>query len=184
MPGVVRLSIAVEKFKILAGLPAYGELPEQFSATEMGTHSEGFVVQFFPAQNLASWVGNFQRGLTSLNEVLEHPDGSSVIVVSGGECYIVDVESRKLKENFGGAFETVIRIPEKNIFIFGTSTDFEALDSSGRVWQSRRISWDGIRSLKLESDTLTGEAWSFEDIWIPFSLDVNSGEHKGGAKVE
>ena len=71
----------------------------------------------------------------------------------------------------------------KNILIFGTSTDFEAVGASGRVWRSRRISWDGIRSLKLESDTLTGEAWSL-DIWLPFSLDINSGEHKGGAKVE
>ncbi len=181
---VVRLSVAVEKFKILAGLPVYGDLPEQFSATGMGTHSEGFVVQFFPSGNDTSWVGNFQRGVNSFDEVLEHPDGSSVIVVAGGECYIVDVENRKLKDNFGAMFEIVIRVPEKNIVIFGSCIDFEALDASGRIWQSRRISLDGIRSLKLEGDTLTGEAWSFEDIWIPFSLDVNSGKHKGGAKVE
>ena len=180
----MRLSVAVEKFKILAGLPVYGDSPEQFSATGMGTHSEGFVVQFFPSGNNTSWVGNFQRGVNSFDEVLEHPDGSSVIVVAGGECYIVDVENRKLKDNFGAMFETVIRVPEKNIVIFGSCIDFEALDASGRIWQSRRISLDGIRSLKLEGDTLTGEAWSFEDIWIPFSLDVNSGEHKGGAKVE
>lgn len=180
---IVRLSIAMEKFKILAGLPVYGDLPEQFSATGIGTHSEGLVVQFFPAENRASWVGNFQRGLTSLNEVFEHPDDSSVIVIAGGDCYIVDIENRKLKDNFGGVFETVISVPAKNILIFGTSTDFEAVGASGRVWRSRRISWDGIRSLKLESDTLTGEAWSL-DIWLPFSLDINSGEHKGGAKVE
>ena len=181
---VVRLPVAVEKFKILAGLPVYGDLPEQFSTTGMGMHSEGFVVQFFLADNQDSWVGNFQRGLNSFDEVLEHPDAVSVIVVAGGECYIVHVENRKLKDNFGAMFETVIRIPEKNIIIFGTCIDFEAVGASGHIWQSRRISLDGIHSLKLEGDTLTGEAWSFEDIWIPFSLDVNSGEHKGGAKVE
>ena len=68
---VVRLSVAMqEKFKILAGLPAYGELPEQFGAN--GTHSEGFVVQFFPSGNRASWVGNFQRGVNSFDEMLEY----------------------------------------------------------------------------------------------------------------
>ena len=81
-------------------------------------------------------------------------------------------------------FETLIRVPEKNIVIFGSCVDFEAIGTSGCAWQSRRISWDGIRSLKLEGDTLTGEAWSFEDIWLPFSLDINTGEHKGGANVE
>lgn len=180
----MRLSVAVEKFKILAGLPAYGDLPEQFGADGMALHREGFVVQFFPSENRASWVGNFQRGMTSLDTVLEHPYGSSIIVVASGDCYIVDIESRELKDNFGGAFETIISVPKKNIIIFGTSTDFEALGVSGRIWRSRRVSWDGIRSLKLEGDTLTGEAWGLGDSWLPFSLDVKSGEHKGGAKVE
>ncbi len=181
---VVRLSVAVEKFKILAGLPVYGDLPEQFSATGMGTHREGLGVEFFPSENRASWVGNFQRGVTQLNEVFEHPDGSSIVVVAGGECYIVDVENRTLKETFGGMFETLIRVPEKNLVVFGTCLDFEALGIGGRVWQSRRISWDGIRSVKLNGETLMGEAWSLDDVWLPFSLNVNTGEHKGGAKVE
>lgn len=174
----------VEKFKILTGLPGYGELPEQFSTDGMGTYREGFVVEFLPSKNHASWVGNFQRGANSFDKVLEHPDGSFIIVVAGGECYIVDVENRKLKDNFGVMFETVICVPEKNIIIFGTCVDFEAIGVSGRIWRSRRISWDGIRNLKFECDTLTGEAWSFEDIWIPFSLDINTGEHTGGAQVE
>jgi hypothetical protein len=173
----------MEKFKALDGLPVYGDLPELFSATGMGIHREGFVVEFFPTENRASWVGNFQRGGTQLNEVVEHPDGSDVIVIAGGECYVVNVENRQLKDNFGGYFNVIIPVPEKDILIFGSSIDFEAHGSSGRVWRSGRISWDGVRLLKLEGDTLTGEAWSFEDVWIPFSLDVNSGEHKGGAKV-
>ncbi len=174
----------MEKFKILPGLPAYGDLPEQFSATGIGTHQEGLVVQISSFENRASGVGNFQPGLTSLDEVLEHPDGSSMIVVSGGECYIVDIERRSLKETFGGVYETIFRVPEKNIVIFGSSIDFDSLNSSGHLWQSRRISWHGIRHLNLEDDTLMGEAWSFEDSWIPFSLDVNTGAYKGGTKID
>ena len=174
----------MEKFKPLAGLPGYGDLPEQFSDTGEGTHREGFVVEFFPSKNRASWVGNFQRGLNSFDEVLEHPNGSSVIVVAGGAGYVIDIENRKLTNIFGGMIETVIRVPEKNIVIFGTCLDFEAVGASGLKWQSRRISWDGIRSLKLEDDVLKGEAWNLDDVWIPFSLNVNTGEHEGGANVE
>ncbi len=130
-----------------------------------------------------NWIGNFQRGLAAFDEVLEHPDGSSVIVVAGGECYVVDVDNRKLKENFGGTFETVVRVPDKNVLIFGTSTDFEALGESGRLWQSQRVSLDGIRSLRLEGNTLSGEAWCPGDTWSPFVLDINSGHHTGGADL-
>jgi hypothetical protein len=173
----------MEKFNILSGLPGYGELPEQFSSSGMGEHSEGFVVRFFGSGDQASWVGNFQRGLTQLDAALEHPGGSSVVVVAGGECYVVDVGNRSLIDTFGGTFETLIRVPEKNIIVFGSSIHFEAIGTSGRTWRSGRISWDGIRSLKLEGSTLKGEAWSYEDIWLPFALDVNSGECKGGAEA-
>lgn len=170
-------------FKILLGLPAYGELPKQFSATGTGMHREGFVVQFFSSNN-SSWIGNFQRGLTSLDQAIQHPDKSSVIVIAGGECYVVNAENKELKDNFGGTFETILNIRGKEIVILGTSTDFTAVDSNGIRWESLRISWDGIRSLMLEDEQLSGEAWSFEDVWLPFSLNINTGEHKGGAKCD
>jgi hypothetical protein len=180
----VQTSPSAEKFKPLAGLPGYGELPEQFSATGMGEHSEGYVVQFFPSDNQNPWIGNFQRGLTRLDAALDHPDGSAVIVIAGGECYVVDADNRTLRENFGGMFETVIPVPDKNVLIFGSSVDFEAVGASGRIWRSRRISWDGIRSLRLSGETLMGEAWDLNDKWVPFSLDINSGHHEGGTYLE
>ncbi len=173
----------MKRFQILSGLPAYGELPEQFSSTGMGTHSEGMVVEFFPNETSSSWIGNFQRGLTSLDKVLAHPNGSSAIVIAGGECYIIEIENRKLKESFGGMYETVFCIFEKNIVILGTSIDFDALNASGHLWQSQRISWDGLRHLKQEENILSGEAWSLGNTWIPFSLDIDSGKHTGGAKI-
>jgi hypothetical protein len=48
------------RFEILPGLPPYGPLPVQFSATGCGTHREGFVVQFDGSS--VPWVGNDQRG--------------------------------------------------------------------------------------------------------------------------
>ena len=50
-------------FEILTGLPGTGPWPEQFSATGLGTHSEGFVVRFVPDHGEA-WIGNFLPGLT------------------------------------------------------------------------------------------------------------------------
>jgi len=71
-------------FEELAGLPGSGPWPEQFSATGRGTHREGFVVKFVPARG-ASWIGNFQPGLTSLHGVYRHPNRHHLLVVSGGQ---------------------------------------------------------------------------------------------------
>ena len=144
-------------------------------------HSEGLVVQFFPSQAF-SWIGNFQRGLTKLDKVLDHPNGNSIIVVAGGECYVVDLTKKKLIENFGGDFLSAIEVPTKPLIVFESHTDFEAIGPTGRIWRSNRISWDGLRNVVVQETELYGEAWSYEDIWIPFKLNLDTGEHEGGAR--
>jgi hypothetical protein len=168
-------------FEILPGLPAHGELPLQFSSTGMGMHSEGFVVQFFPL-NASSWIGNFQRGLTKLDYVLDHPNGEAVIVVAGGECYVVDLKGKQSIENFGGDFVSAIEVPNKPLIVFESFVDFERVGPKGRIWRSNRISWDGMRNIAIKGDELVGEAWSYEDIWKPFRLNLDTGKHEGGAE--
>jgi hypothetical protein len=148
----------------------------------MGTHSEGFVVEFTTVSG-STWVGNFQGGLSGFSDVLEHPDGLSAIVVARGQAYIVNPEGRQLLGTFGGSIESAIPIEPHDFIIFGNGLWFEAYGPSGCLWRSRRISWDGMRGLSLSDDRLSGEAWSFEDVWLPFVLDVNTGECKGGANV-
>ena len=173
----------MERYRILEGLPPYGDLPQQFSATGMGKHREGLVVQVFPT-TAAGWVGNFQRGMGSLEGVFMHPNEVLLIVVAGGEGYVVEVDSQKLIQSFGGMLETVFEIPQQELLVFGDRTEFQAFGRSGRAWQSGRISWDGFCSLAVDGDQLVGEAWSYEDTWLPFSLDLRSGGHQGGAMVE
>ncbi len=163
------------KFRILEGLPATGDLPIQFSATGMGMHSEGLVIAFSSESSGESWVGNFQRGLSNFDDAVRHPNGVDVIVVAGGEAYVVNPATHSLQENFGGAFETISEVPDAKYLIFGTSTDFVAVGPAGRVWRSERIALDGVRSLHLDGLTLKGEADNGFDKWLPFSVDVLTG---------
>jgi hypothetical protein len=170
----------MHSFKILPGLPASGELPVQFSETGMGTHREGFVVEFTPPSGLA-WIGNFQGGVSGVSDVLEHPDGSSLIIIARGQAYIVSPENRTLLGTFGGTIESAIPVTAQGFIIFGNGLWFEAYGAAGCLWRSRRISWDGMRALSLKTDHLSGEAWSIEDVWLPFVLDIYNGECDGGA---
>src|SRR3954451_22507316 len=111
-------NLSVMKFEILAGLPTSGDWPEQFSATGMGVHREGLVVKFYP-DNQSAWVGNFQRGMTDLSDVTEHPNGANAIVIASGQGYVVDIANRQLIECFGGIIDSMFRVPNQNVIIFG-----------------------------------------------------------------
>jgi hypothetical protein len=171
----------VATFEVLPGLPPYGDWPEAFTETGQGRHREGYVVRFEP-DGAAAWVGNFQPGLSSFSLVCEHLNGRELIVIAGGQGYIVDPSDRTKREYFGGQIETVIPITELNLLVFGNGLWFEALGPSGRRWVTRRLSWDGMRSLQREGLRLVGEAWSpMTDDWVPLEVDLASGACSGGS---
>jgi uncharacterized protein YlzI (FlbEa/FlbD family) len=171
----------MQKFKILNGLPAYGPLPEQFSSTGMGKHREGFVVEFFPEDG-QSWIGNFQPGLGGIDDVIEHINGDHVIILSNGQAYVVDPETRSLINHFGSQIEYVTSIPELKILLFGNGLWFEAIGESGFIWQTRRLSWDGMRSLHHDGMVLSGEGYDpMADSWVSFTVDLSSGDSEGGS---
>ena len=169
------------RFEILPGLPTSGELPEQFSATGMGRHQEGCVVKFCP-DNRPAWIGNFQRGITSLAAVFAHPNETNLIVVAGGQGYVVDISNRQLIECFGGMLDSIIRVPNSNIIIFGDCTNFMAYGPAGSLWRSQRVSWDGVRNVTIKGNELVGEAWTpMGEEWKPFAVDITSGALRGGS---
>jgi hypothetical protein len=168
------------KFEILSGLPTYGPMAEAFSATGQGKHREGFVVRFRISDD-HGWVGNFQPGLGRYCGVLEHPNGTELIVIASGQAYIVDPISRQCSSTFGSQIETALEIPEHKMIIFGNGLWFEAINRTGRVWRSERISWDGMRKIAIQGATLAGEAYDISDAWMPFNLDIASGNFTGGS---
>lgn len=91
-------------FRILPGLPGEGAAPKQFTYGHKRTHSEGLVVEFSPPA-APSWVGNFQPAIGSHFGTATHPNAHDVIVVAGGECYVVDPVTSELKATFGGAIQ-------------------------------------------------------------------------------
>jgi len=169
-------------WEILPGLPVYGPMAEPFSSTGQGTHREGLVVSFCPPTG--SWVGNFQRGLSSLDEVFAHPNGRHVVVVAGGTAYVVDSDRHSLVEHFGGQIEQILIVPANGLVLLGNGLWFEALGPAGTAWRSRRISWDGMRKVSLSGTVVRGEAYAPEGsdgTWHPFELDVMTGAVSGGS---
>lgn len=169
-------------WEVLDGLPTSGPTAEPFSATGYGTHSEGLVVRF--RSSTGGWVGNFQRGLSSLDQVLSHPDRRHVVVIAGGTAYVVDAESHRLVTHFGADIEQVVPAPANGLVLLGNGLWFEALGSTGTAWRSRRVSWDGLRDVSLKEGVVRGEAYAPEGPdgrWYPFEVDVATGAVSGGS---
>jgi hypothetical protein len=130
-------------FKVLPGLPSTGPMYIPFTATGHGKYSEGLAVEF-QAPTGDPWVGNFAKGLTLFSAAVAHPDGKKVIVISGGQGYVVDPITRTLVEAFGGWWEAVVAVPERNLIIFQSPFNFLAINPAGRLWETRRLSLEAI----------------------------------------
>lgn len=172
------------RVRVLPGLPPYGDLPKIFSDTGQGMHREGLVVEFMvPGES--PWVGNFVRGLTRFDLAVPHPDGKHALIIAGGQGYIVDPRIHGVIKTFGGGINECYPHPDGTTLVLDErGTSFSALGVDGWRWHSRRISWDGFRSVRVEEMRLKGEAWFPEDTWHPFELDLDSGEVVGGSYVE
>jgi hypothetical protein len=174
----------VLELSVLPGLPPYGKLAQTFSATGLGRHSEGLVVKI-QAEGGHTWVANFVRGLTKFDFVAPHPNGHDALVIAGGQAYVVDPTREDLRNAFGGAIVNALRHPTRNALVLNhQDLDFEAIGSDGRLWKTRRISWDGFRSIEVEGTTVRGEAWDLDDTWHPFKVDLETGEVVGGSYYE
>ncbi|MBV8879330.1 MAG: hypothetical protein JO332_05180 [Planctomycetaceae bacterium] len=171
-----------ERFKALPGLPASGPRPVSFSATGQGKHREGFVVEFQAAAG-DRWVGNFAKGLTHFSKALLHPEGQLVIVVSGGQGYAVDPDTRTVADMFGGWIVEAISVPAWNMVVLQSPFDFSAMTRTGHGWTTGRLSVDGFRSVRVSGKTLFGERCEVDDTWTPFEIDLLSGKAKGGPRV-
>jgi len=167
----------MERFEVLAGLPPYGAVALPFPSDESGAHREGLVVRFNPI-SVEPWIGNFQRGGTTYDLVLAHPDGRQVVIVAGGCGYVVDPELRKeTRHQMSDSINFAISLPELNQIVLGNNLEFGAIRADGTAWNSGRLSWDGIRNISISGATLKGEAYSpLSDSWSPFTLDLLTGE--------
>jgi hypothetical protein len=166
------------RFQVLPGLPPYGPLPKQFQRGN-GRYREGFVVEF--ENDNGAWVGNFLGGATGFSTVCNHPDERSLIVIAGGQGYVVDPATQKVSLMFGGAL-TGIAHAEVDRLVFSTFTGFEAYGRGGLEWQTRRLSWDGFQLLRIDGGILHGEAWTpIGGKWMEFHVDLSTGQATGGA---
>jgi hypothetical protein len=167
---------------MLPGLPCYGPPAIPFPREWGRLGREGTVAEF--SSESGTWVGNFQPGLWGIDFVGEHPDGQRAVVISSGDLWIVDPQTRTA-ENILPVIDWSIEVQDPKGWIFSRqSIAFARLGPSGMIWHTRRLSWDGFDQLNLSDKELSGLAWLpvYEvDEWLPFRVDIKTGASEGGS---
>ena len=174
---------ATKRYEILESLPTYG--PMYISVAGDGDeayYSQGFTVKFVKENN-SEWVANFKPGWTQLNEVFEFDNTTNLLVIAGGICYVMNPNETKPISVFGAGFETVIKTPDGRLILQGM-VDITVVEKNGDHWHTERISWDGLKDLKIEGKMLTGLSYdpmNRHEEWVKFALDIETKKVIGGS---
>ncbi len=159
------------RYEILAGLPPYGPMYISVSQNGKEHYSDGFVVRFFNSDN-TSWVANFERGWTRLSGVFELPAHGELLVIAGGNCYLMSPDQTEPRSFFGCNYHWALPAPDHRI-VLADETGLTIVEPNGDYWHSEDIALDGFKKIEIESNIVTGLASCNIDEWMEFSYDIN-----------
>jgi hypothetical protein len=169
---------------ILPGLPPYGPTPELFPpGWGHGAH-EGTVV-CFRANTSPDRIVNFEPGPGSLTNVFPWIVPDSMLVLSKGAAYLVAGAAGEPILTLAPVVSGVTLLDQPRLIIFEEAwTRFLAFLPNGRMWRTRRLSWDGFNDVAISGDTLVGLADDPTDRSgrpKPFLVDLRTGKSSGGS---
>lgn len=167
-----------KRYEILDSLPTNG--PMYISIPE-GYYSQGYAVRFY-REDHTDWVANFKPGVSKFNYVHELPN-NNLIIIAGGTCYIINPEETQPVSKFGGEYGGLLLSSDGRIVLPG-STCITILETNGADWDSERISWDGLKDLKIEGSIVTGLSFDpmyDRDVWVKFTYDIDTKTLVGGS---
>ncbi|MEL6458887.1 MAG: hypothetical protein AAFQ91_11635 [Cyanobacteria bacterium J06621_15] len=157
---------------------------EEFKVTNEQISKTGLIVEII-SNTGSKYVGNFESGYSQFSGVYQHPNKNDLIVVSRGQGYIVNSQSKQLLNTFGGKIINVIYIPHliKDTYSILLINEYCLLcyDSSGFRWQNAEILWNRVRGLQVNDFRLTGEFYCIQEhSWNKFWLNlINNEFHLG-----
>ncbi len=125
------------------------------------------------------WVFS-ARGVAERANVLTTPNPRVACITVDGGAYLVDSSTRQaVYLNLNPVECAASDLPGRRLFL-ATNVDVIALDAKSVLWQSRRISLDGVKLLTYANGYVNGVGLDVGDTPLPFSIDAETGEASGG----
>ena len=112
------------------------------------------------------------------------PDPVMMCAIAGGYAYIIDSSAPERWQQVVYRPVTEVRpIPQAELLVFASFHSIEAWGRAGRLWQTARLSWEGVRLGEASAKELRGWGWDMRtDTEMEFVVDLATGKHTGGPK--
>jgi hypothetical protein len=110
------------------------------------------------------------------------PDPRQMCAVAGGYAYVIDTRQPERCTHI--ALRPVVEVrtlKDRGLLLFVGFHSMTAWGRDGLAWESARLSWEGVRVIRIDGDVLHGTGWNLlTDREVGFSLDLLTGQHQGG----
>jgi hypothetical protein len=112
------------------------------------------------------------------------PNPHELCAVAGGYAYVVDTTAPEQCTQI--ALKPAVSILEsttQSLLLFVGFHTIVAWGRDGFVWETAKLSWEGVRITELSDDVLTGFGWDLmTDREMEFRIDLRTGKHTGGVR--
>lgn len=138
-------------------------------------------------QSGPAWAGFFVLGFDSdqvVSAVCSTPDPDSFCAVVGGYAYVVKASdpAQWLRVEQSPVVDLRV-LSQQGLLLFAGFTSITAVGSSGILWTTERLTWEGLTITEIKGDKLLGRGWdALADKEVPFEVDLKTGKHTGGAR--
>jgi hypothetical protein len=110
------------------------------------------------------------------------PNPQEMCAVAGGYAYIVSTVQPEHSTHI--SLKPVVEVRAmvaQDLLLFVGFHSLQAWGRDGLVWESARLSWEGIQITGIEGNVLHGRGWNLlTDREAAFSIDLLTGKHQGG----
>lgn len=131
-------------YEILKEVPISGFYEEIYFGNDVS--NDLLWVEFFDDKNY--WIGKFEKGnVKQNNKIIINSENNLIFVLASGVFYIIDLNNKKsvfvAKNEMIEDFE-FLKNKNKIILTDGLYLFILDLENKEIIWQSERISWDGV----------------------------------------
>lgn len=123
------------------------------------------------------------RDPSALSGVWSCPRPDDILAVAGGYAYLADslAPERPLHIPLRPVAQ-VLPAPESNLLLLAGFHTIAAIGATGLLWETKRLTWEGLNLTGIRDNQLHGLGWDMRtDRELPFTVDLATGQHTGGA---
>jgi hypothetical protein len=110
------------------------------------------------------------------------PHADDLLAIAGGYAYLAD--TRAPEQCLHLPLQPVVQIEparEAGLLLLAGFHTVAAIGAAGLLWETARLSWEGVTLGKARDGQLHGLGWDMHtDREVPFTIDLRTGEHTGG----